>query len=226
MTPTGPGVLYFGVEGGWTHLNSPTDSVGGFKFKEHFDDGFNAGARAGYEWGPLRFEEEFNFAQNRLNRFSGPGFSLAAHGQRNRYAIMTNAIYDFPLGWIFSPHVGVGIGGARHNISALSDVGYISDGSTGFGIADKDQVSWTMAWAIHAGLALLAAHAFSRGALPVTMHLLSPARTDGLGYTAGRPSRTVALIGAGIGIAIAISRMLLSFGARARTLCVPRLSDQ
>src|ERR1044071_6557725 len=50
VTPTGPGVLYFGVEGGWTHLNRPTDSVGGFKFKEHFDDGLNAGARAGYEW--------------------------------------------------------------------------------------------------------------------------------------------------------------------------------
>src|SRR5438067_13895726 len=88
VTPSGPGILYFGVEGGWTHLDNPTDRLGGFKFREHFDDGFNVGARAGYEWGPLRFEEEFNFGENDLKRLSGPGFSLAAHGQRNRYAIM------------------------------------------------------------------------------------------------------------------------------------------
>ena len=56
VTPSGPGVLYFGVEGGWTHLDSPTDRVGSFKFKEHFDDGFNVGARAGYgiPAGPVR----------------------------------------------------------------------------------------------------------------------------------------------------------------------------
>jgi opacity protein-like surface antigen len=120
VMPGGPLTPYFGVEGGWTHLNSPTDSVGAFKVKEHHDDGFNVGARAGYEWGPLRFEEEFNFANNHLNRLSGAGFSLAAHGERNRYAIMTNAIYDLPLGWIFSPHIGVGIGAVNlHNAIGL-----------------------------------------------------------------------------------------------------------
>src|SRR5205085_10745568 len=31
-------------------------------------------------------------------------------GQRNRYALMTNVLYDFPLGWIVSPHIGAGIG--------------------------------------------------------------------------------------------------------------------
>src|SRR5438045_4812755 len=126
VTPSGPGVLYFGVEGGWTHLDSPTDRVGSFKFKEHFDDGFNVGARAGYEWGPLRFEEEFNFGQNDLNRLSGSGFSLAAHGQRNRYAIMTNAIYDFPLGWTVTPHLGVGSGAVNlHNSTELRRIGVL-----------------------------------------------------------------------------------------------------
>jgi OOP family OmpA-OmpF porin len=111
VTPSGPGVLYFGVEGGWTHLDNATGLVlDPVPINQKYDEGFNVGARAGYEWGPLRFEEEFNFGQNRLNRLSGPGFSLAAHGQRNRYAIMTNAIYDIPVGWVFSPHVGVGIG--------------------------------------------------------------------------------------------------------------------
>ncbi|MBV9150744.1 MAG: porin family protein [Alphaproteobacteria bacterium] len=102
VTPSGPGILYFGVEGGWTHLNNAEG--------RRFDDGFNVGARGGYEWGPLRFEEEFNFGTNQLRRWSIPGANLPVTGQRNRYAIMTNAIYDIPLGWIFSPHIGVGIG--------------------------------------------------------------------------------------------------------------------
>src|SRR5437764_1138495 len=124
VTPSGPGVLYFGVEGGWTHLNNAKGSVlDPVPINQKYDEGFNVGARAGYEWGPLRFEEEFNFATNDLNRLSGSGFSLAAHGQRNRYAIMTNAIYDIPVGWIFSPHLGVGIGAVNlHNSIGLKPI--------------------------------------------------------------------------------------------------------
>jgi adenosylcobinamide-GDP ribazoletransferase len=58
---------------------------------------------------------------------------------------------------------------------------------------------------IRVGLALLAAHAVSRGALPVAMRLLSPARPDGLGAAAGRPSLAVAIIAAAIGAAIALA---------------------
>ena len=58
---------------------------------------------------------------------------------------------------------------------------------------------------IHAGLALVAAHAASRGALPAMMRLLPPARADGLGATAGRPSVTVAAIAGAIGAGIALA---------------------
>jgi adenosylcobinamide-GDP ribazoletransferase len=57
---------------------------------------------------------------------------------------------------------------------------------------------------IHAGLALLAAHAASRGFLAPVMWRLPPAREDGLGAAAGRPSRTVTLVAFAIGAAIAI----------------------
>lgn len=56
--------------------------------------------------------------------------------------------------------------------------------------------------------ALVAAHSLGRGALPVVMRWLAPAREDGLGAAAGRPSATVAAVAAGIAIAI----VLLSFG--------------
>jgi OmpA-OmpF porin, OOP family len=110
MMPSGPGALYFGIEGGWTHLNDATSRIGSIGFKQNFDDGFNVGARAGYEWGPLRFEEEFNFGSNKATTLSGAGITIPVNGQRNRYAIMTNAIYDFTLGWPVTPHLGVGIG--------------------------------------------------------------------------------------------------------------------
>ena len=60
---------------------------------------------------------------------------------------------------------------------------------------------------ILAGLALLAAHSFSRGALPVTMHLLAPARADGLGAMAGRPSRPVAIAALTIGAILALATL-------------------
>ena len=77
---------------------------------------------------------------------------------------------------------------------------------------------------IHVGLALVAAHAASRGALPLTMHLLAPARTDGLGFTAGQPSRPVALIAALIGIAIALAALGPARGSAALLLAAAAIA--
>lgn len=71
---------------------------------------------------------------------------------------------------------------------------------------------------IHAGLALVAAHAASRGALPALMRTLAPARADGLGATAGRPSLAVAIIAAGFGGTIALALLGPGTGAIALAL--------
>ena len=59
---------------------------------------------------------------------------------------------------------------------------------------------------IRVALSLIAAHSASRGALPVLMHVLVPARTDGLAAAVGRPGLVVAtiavIIGAGITLAV------------------------
>jgi outer membrane protein OmpA-like peptidoglycan-associated protein len=139
VMPSGPGAYYFGIEGGWTALTgSVSDRVGPFTLKESLSDGFNAGARAGYEWGPIRFEEEFSFANNHGTRLSGAGASIPITGERNRYALMTNVLYDFPLGWIVSPHLGVGIGAVNlHDSMAtkppLPDVTIASSNDWQFG---------------------------------------------------------------------------------------------
>jgi adenosylcobinamide-GDP ribazoletransferase len=60
---------------------------------------------------------------------------------------------------------------------------------------------------VFVGLTLIAAHAASRAVLPAAMRLLPPARADGLGAAAGRPSRGVALLAALIGAAIALATL-------------------
>jgi len=57
--------------------------------------------------------------------------------------------------------------------------------------------------AVYAGLALIAAHAASRAALPVAMLVLPAARADGLGAAAGRPRTPLALGALTIGLLIA-----------------------
>jgi len=60
---------------------------------------------------------------------------------------------------------------------------------------------------LHVGLALIAAHAGSRGLLPASMRALPPARSDGLGIAAGRPRMVTAVASAAIGLGIALAAL-------------------
>ena len=80
-------------------------------------------------------------------------FSDFAHNQ-------TNSAFVWPASWRIeqkriqdTAFVGAGAGFARHNVTTLTDVGFISDGSTGFGFASTDASDFKFAWAVHAGLA-------------------------------------------------------------------------
>jgi len=127
----GPGAWYFGGETGWTILEDQTGTLtsvgvvpprgtiaaGNASLGQSFNDGLSAGVRAGYEWGPWRVEEEFRFTENPLTSISlGPstflptGTSARVGGARDAYALMTNAIYDFNVGWALTPHLGAGVG--------------------------------------------------------------------------------------------------------------------
>ena len=68
---------------------------------------------------------------------------------------------------------------------------------------------------IHAGLALIAAHAASRAALPVAMFVLAPARADGLGAAAGRPSALLAIGALAIGLLTTLAALGPMRGATA-----------
>ena len=123
-----PAGFYIGPEAGWTQLTrtrNATDmaKTGPDKGKaavsfEDFAAGFNAGGRAGYKWGPWRFEAEINYRHSDTSQLQQvvPENRLGRAAGAERYADseMVNAIYDFDLfGLPFTPHVGGGIGAAE-----------------------------------------------------------------------------------------------------------------
>jgi adenosylcobinamide-GDP ribazoletransferase len=88
----------------------------------------------------------------------------------------------------------------------------------------------------HVFLALLAAHAASRGLFGAFMHLLPPARADGLSASAGNVSVETAAIGAalgavallalGLGGAIVALILLVVLFAAFRALCLSQIGGQ
>jgi len=125
--PYPPGAFYLGPEGGWTSLTSQNPHVlvqgpRGFVVQNqgnrqiNYSSGFNAGVRAGYMWGPWRFEGEYSYRNNDVSNsggVSGPNGSafVASTGSTHSNAIMANVLYDFTFGWPITPHIGGGIGG-------------------------------------------------------------------------------------------------------------------
>jgi len=109
--------LYIGGEGGWANLQDQRDKLGIARapnLRSQFSDGYAVGAKIGYEMGPWRLEEEYQYRFNDLNRIRAGGFTVpGARGHREAHAAMTNLLYDFNMptfGIPVTPHVGAGVG--------------------------------------------------------------------------------------------------------------------
>src|SRR5439155_25056125 len=66
-------IIYFGGEGGWSHLNNQSDRFAvlhAASVRTRYDEGFAVGARVGYELGPWRFEEDDICRRNVLEMLS------------------------------------------------------------------------------------------------------------------------------------------------------------
>jgi OOP family OmpA-OmpF porin len=156
--PTGPGSIYFGVEGGYTNLEDQTGHIvgagAGVGVGQRFDDGYNVGARAGYEWGPWRLEEEFRFQQNGISRLTVGPFAGASKGDANAYAFMTNLIYDFTnlnLPWAITPHIGAGIGAVELR-DGVSIPGIVVPGVGALGGSFAHDTQWEFGYQAIAGI--------------------------------------------------------------------------
>jgi adenosylcobinamide-GDP ribazoletransferase len=116
-----------------------------------------------------------------------------------------------------------GFGGGRSRAEKLEIMRDSRHGSFGvialvLSIALRAAALGTIGEPLHAALALIAAHAASRGALPPLMRILVPARADGLGAMAGRPSLPVAIVAVMLGAMIALAVLGPATGAIALAL--------
>ncbi len=137
--------------------------------------------------------------------FAGCGSAVAALLALAASLLITGAFHEDGLA-----DVADGFGGGRTRDEKLAIMRDSRHGTYGIlalvlSVGLRATALGTIGDMIHAGLALVAAHAVSRGALPVMMRLMRPARSDGLGASAGRPSLAVAIIALLLGALIAVA---------------------
>jgi len=119
------------------------------------------GFGVGYQWNPwLRTDVTGEYRMSSKGKAIGSYTEFCPGGRcfdvydfdHQASVLLANVYIDLGTWWCLTPFVGAGVGGARHVISSIHDLGVIADGSVGFGLADSDKTDWTFAWAVHAGL--------------------------------------------------------------------------
>ena len=130
--------------------------------KDMGDTGF-VGGGFGYQWNSwLRFDATAEYRMKAKFKTIGSYTEFCPNGRcfdvydgsHSAAVVMANAYIDLGTWFCLTPFVGAGAGFARHTITGLTDVGYISGpGTTGFGYAQNDFSEWKFAWAAHAGVA-------------------------------------------------------------------------
>jgi len=137
--------------------------------KDMADGGF-IGFGIGYAWNNwLRFDVTGEYRMKEWFKVVGSYTEFCPGGQRcfdvyeghhASWLVLANAYLDLGTWWCLTPFVGAGIGTANHRFTGVTDVGLIADGTTGFGHASTDSSKWSMAWALHAGLAYNVSNTF------------------------------------------------------------------
>lgn len=128
------------------------------------------GGGIGYQWNSwLRFDATAEYraktkfkAVGSYTEFCPGGRCFDVYdGNHSAFVLMANGYIDLGTWMCLTPFVGAGVGVARHSITGLTDVGFISDGTTGFGYAsNNDFAEWKLAWAVHAGVAYNVSNTF------------------------------------------------------------------
>jgi opacity protein-like surface antigen len=127
------------------------------------DDSSFIGAGVGYQvnnWfrfdftGEHRTMAKFKAVGSFLEFCPGGGTCFDQYdGSHSAEVFMLNAYLDLGTWWCITPFVGVGVGGAWNTVSSITDLGLENIFSPGFGFANQDMTSWTLAWSAQAGLA-------------------------------------------------------------------------
>lgn len=127
---------YTGLFGGYTYFTSELNRhLFGSHLNVNYDNGFNAGARIGFQSNPIRYELEYTYLRATPERLRAPTIGrIHVDGYTHLNAVMANLYYDFPdLLPEVSPFLGVGIGYTFTQSRIRYDDPYI-----GFSIGDND----------------------------------------------------------------------------------------
>jgi opacity protein-like surface antigen len=130
--------------------------------QKEMGDAWFIGGGFGYQWNSwLRFDATAEYRAKTKFRAIGsytefcPGgrcFDLY-DGNHSAVVVLANAYIDLGTWMCLTPFIGGGVGFAHHTVSAIHDVGFISNGTTGFGYGQGDFTESKFAWALHAGVA-------------------------------------------------------------------------
>lgn len=105
---------YTSVFGGYSYLSSNIDTRywGLLRSNPSYTDGYNAGARIGFQSNPIRYELEYTYLNARAKRFDVEHIrQTGVSGKSSANLLMANLYYDFPeILAAISPFLGVGIG--------------------------------------------------------------------------------------------------------------------
>jgi opacity protein-like surface antigen len=130
--------------------------------QKEMGDAWFLGAGFGYQWNSwLRFDATAEYrAKTRFKAIGSytefcPGGRCfdVYDGNHSAVVVMANAYIDLGTWMCLTPFIGAGAGFAYHNVSAIHDIGFISNGTTGFGYGQSDFTESKFAWALHAGVA-------------------------------------------------------------------------
>ncbi len=114
-------------------VNSTTDSglSGGASGSIDFNRGFGAIIRGGYAYGNgFRGELELGYRRNNADSLN----ATSVTGRARSTSLMANIYYDLNPGGVFTPYIGIGLGGARVSFDSIAPVGAssIDDSDTVF----------------------------------------------------------------------------------------------
>jgi OOP family OmpA-OmpF porin len=125
-----PNGFYIGGEAGGTYQTDQNISGNGVTAVTKPDIGLAILGTFGYRfWDDFRVEEEPGFRRATISKING----AAATGSMSAFSMMSNLLYDIPIGGPIVPFVGAGIGFAYTGMNSISPVG-------GSSVRDNDTV--------------------------------------------------------------------------------------
>jgi OmpA-OmpF porin, OOP family len=141
---SGPNGPYLRIEGGLSHpgdMSVRAPGLPGGSATIDRDEGFIAGAAAGYQFGQFRAELNGDYSRNGVKSASVGGVTSSVGGHTQNISIMANGLYDIPLGLPIVPYIGAGAGATDFGDGSADKWGFAIQPIVGVSYSITPQIS-------------------------------------------------------------------------------------